>query len=126
MNIRHRLEKSSGTKYFDENISPEMKALNTKFGIAHGSLFSPLIANDRNFKFVKFGILYCCPRAGCVRCRDHLLVYQFDEFYSYITADYLYTRNRNQTYHTDLDNTRSPHYFFDLDHNSLDLDFPLR
>lgn len=36
MNVRHRLEKSSGTKYSDENISPEMKSLNTKFGIAHG------------------------------------------------------------------------------------------
>lgn len=39
MNKRHRLEKSTGTKYFDDIISPEMKALNMKFGIAHGSLF---------------------------------------------------------------------------------------
>src|SRR5271170_5610933 len=37
MNVRHRLEKSSGTKYSDDNISPEMKSLNTKFGIAHGN-----------------------------------------------------------------------------------------
>lgn len=36
MNDRHRLEKSSGTKYTDDKISPEMKSLNTKFGIAHG------------------------------------------------------------------------------------------
>jgi len=36
MNIRHRLEKSSATKYSDDNASPEMKSLNTKFGIAHG------------------------------------------------------------------------------------------
>jgi hypothetical protein len=36
MNVRHRLEKSSGTKYSDDNISPEMKSLNKKFGIAHG------------------------------------------------------------------------------------------
>jgi len=41
MNVRHRLEKSSGTKYTDDNITPEMKALNTKFGIAHGML--PLV-----------------------------------------------------------------------------------
>ena len=38
MNVRHRLEKSSGTKYTDDNITPEMKALNTKFAIAHGML----------------------------------------------------------------------------------------
>jgi hypothetical protein len=31
MNVRHRLEKSSGTKYTDDNISLEMKSLNTKF-----------------------------------------------------------------------------------------------
>lgn len=36
MNVRHRLEKSSGTKYSDDNVSPEMKSLNKKFGIAHG------------------------------------------------------------------------------------------
>ena len=43
MNVRHRLEKSSGTKHSDDNISPEMKSLNTKFGIAHGTSHS--IAN---------------------------------------------------------------------------------
>ena len=37
MNVRHRLEKTSGTKYSDDNISPEMKSLNKKFGIAHGN-----------------------------------------------------------------------------------------
>ena len=36
MNIRHRLEKSSGTKYSDDNVSSQMKSLNTKFGIVHG------------------------------------------------------------------------------------------
>jgi hypothetical protein len=45
MNVRHRLEKSSGTKYSDDNISPEMKSLNKKFGIAHGYflIYSQLI-----------------------------------------------------------------------------------
>lgn len=45
MNVRHRLEKSSGTKYTDDNITPEMKALNTKFGIAHG-ISAPLNAES--------------------------------------------------------------------------------
>jgi hypothetical protein len=36
MNTRHKLEKSSGTKYSDDNVSSEMKSLNKQFGIAHG------------------------------------------------------------------------------------------
>jgi len=36
MNTRHKLEKSSGTKYSDDNVTSEMKSLNKQFGIAHG------------------------------------------------------------------------------------------
>jgi hypothetical protein len=70
MNIRHRLEKSSGTKYTDNNISPEMKALNKKFGIAHGTLFI-INAHERGIKLAEFGLFHCGYRSGCVRCRYH-------------------------------------------------------
>lgn len=36
MNQRHKLERSTNTKYTDSNISAEMRQLNTRFGIAHG------------------------------------------------------------------------------------------
>lgn len=35
MNERHKLERSTGTKYTDAEISDEMKTLNTRFAIAH-------------------------------------------------------------------------------------------
>lgn len=36
MNERHKLERLTNTKYTDATISDEMRALNTRFGIAHG------------------------------------------------------------------------------------------
>lgn len=35
MNQRHKLERATGTKYTDDNISEEMKTLNTRFAVAH-------------------------------------------------------------------------------------------
>lgn len=35
MNQRHKLERATGTKYTDANISEEMQTLNTQFAIAH-------------------------------------------------------------------------------------------
>ena len=41
MNERHKLEREEGKKYNDDGISEGMKALNKRFGLAHG--FSSLI-----------------------------------------------------------------------------------
>lgn len=35
MNQRHKLERATGTKYTDAEISDEMRTLNTRFAIAH-------------------------------------------------------------------------------------------
>lgn len=36
MNERHKVEREEGKKYNEEGISDRMKALNKRFGIAHG------------------------------------------------------------------------------------------
>ena len=36
MNERHKVEREEGKKYNDPDISDQMKALNKRFGIAHG------------------------------------------------------------------------------------------
>jgi hypothetical protein len=33
---RHKLEKSEGKTYNEPGVSPEMKALNSRFGMLHG------------------------------------------------------------------------------------------
>ena len=70
MNARHRLEKSSGMKYSDDNVSPEMKSLNKKFGIAHGIIFLHRVGVDyRTLQFVEFGVFGWCHCPDYLHCR---------------------------------------------------------
>jgi hypothetical protein len=71
MGQRHRLEKQSGTKAIDSNVSPEMKAMNRKFGIAHGIVPPHLLRvnGNRSLEFAESELLHCSGGSNLLHCR---------------------------------------------------------
>lgn len=128
MNVRHRLEKSSGTKYSDANISPEMKSLNKKFGIAHGMNPISTSSDRRHLKLIKPRILHRSTCSDSVHCRCPLRKPSIPEYTfmnAFISPGYLYTLIPTHIDHPDSDSTHSHPFGLDCflrDHHNLPFD----